>query len=96
VYCLAATLNRLLWYWDGDPANVESLPYAMVGAFGFDSDGGVFALRVARLDVLSSELAAATCTTSIYGSFVPHPSLWRCRRGRERHARGRDARTGAG
>jgi hypothetical protein len=58
VYYLAATPDRLLWYWDGDPEDVGSIPYTLVRAFGFDPDGGILALRVARLDVLSSDLAA--------------------------------------
>jgi len=58
VYYLVATPNRLLWYWDGDPADVGSILYALVRAFGFDPDEGILALRVARLDVLSSEVAA--------------------------------------
>src|SRR6266545_3365425 len=67
VYYLAATPTRLLWYWDGDPTQVGSIPYASVRAFGFDPSGGILALRVARLDLLSSELAAGD---------VHHEHLW--------------------
>jgi hypothetical protein len=73
VYYLAATPKRLLWYWDGDPAEVGSIPYTMVRAFGFDPDGGILALRVARFDVLSSGLAAGDMDDEHLWQLYPSP-----------------------
>jgi hypothetical protein len=73
VYYLAATPKRLLWYWDGDPADVGSIPYTMVRAFGFDPDGGILALRVARLDVLSSDPTAGDMYDEHLWQLYPSP-----------------------
>jgi hypothetical protein len=73
VYYLGATSRRLLWYWDGDPTDVQSIPYTLVRAFGFDPDGGVLALRVARLDVLSSEMAAGDIYDEYLWQLYPSP-----------------------
>ncbi len=73
VYYLAATPNRLLWYWDGNPADVGLIPYTMVRAFGFDPDEGILALRVARLDVLSSQLAAGDMYDEHLWQLYPSP-----------------------
>jgi hypothetical protein len=73
VYYLAVTPNRLLWYWDGDPADVRSIPYALVRAFGFDPGGGIVALRVARMDALSSELAAGDLYDEHVWQLYPSP-----------------------
>jgi hypothetical protein len=73
VYYLGATPSRLLWYWDGDPTDVQSIPYTLVRAFGFDLDGGILALRVARLDVLSSEVAAGDIYDEHLWQLYPSP-----------------------
>jgi len=73
VYYLAATPNRLLWYWDGDPADVGSIPYTLVRALGFDPSEGILALRVARLDVLSFELAAGDVYDEHLWQLYPSP-----------------------
>jgi hypothetical protein len=73
VYYLAATPDRLLWYWDGDPADVGSIPYTLVRAFGFDPDGGILALRAARLDVLSPDLAAGDRYNEHLWQLYPSP-----------------------
>jgi hypothetical protein len=73
VYYLAATPSRLLWFWDGNPADVGSIPYTMVRAFGFDPDEGILALRVARLDVLSPEQAAGDVYDEHLWQLYPSP-----------------------